>query len=87
MSEAFERLSQGGRLAIITFHSIEDRIVKNTFREYCTGCTCPPDFPVCVCGKKPRGRTVYRKPVTASEEELEVNNRSRSAKLRVIEKL
>ena len=87
MSEAFERLSQGGRLAIITFHSIEDRIVKNTFREYCTGCTCPPDFPVCVCGKKPRGRTVYRKPVTASEEELAVNNRSRSAKLRVIEKL
>ena len=87
MSEAFERLSQGGRLAIITFHSIEDRIVKNTFREYCTGCTCPPDFPVCVCGKKPRGRTVYRKPITASEEELEVNNRSRSAKLRVIEKL
>ena len=87
MSEAFERLSAGGRLAIITFHSIEDRIVKNTFREYCTGCTCPPDFPVCVCGKKPRGRTVYRKPVTASEEELEMNNRSRSAKLRVIEKL
>ena len=87
MSEAFERLSAGGRLAIITFHSIEDRIVKNTFREYCTGCTCPPDFPVCVCGKKPRGRTVYRKPITASEEELEVNNRSRSAKLRVIEKL
>lgn len=87
MSEAFERLSAGGRLAIITFHSIEDRIVKNTFREYCTGCICPPDFPVCVCGKKPRGRTVYRKPITASEEELEVNNRSRSAKLRVIEKL
>lgn len=87
MSEAFERLKAGGRLAIITFHSIEDRIVKNTFREYCTGCTCPPDFPVCVCGKKPRGRTVYRKPVTASEEELAVNNRSRSAKLRVIEKL
>lgn len=87
MSEAFERLSAGGRLAIITFHSIEDRIVKNTFRDYCTGCTCPPDFPVCVCGKKPRGELVYRKPVTAGNEELEMNNRSRSAKLRVIEKL
>lgn len=87
MSEAFERLSKGGRLAIITFHSIEDRIVKNTFRDYCTGCTCPPDFPVCVCGKKPRGELVYRKPITAGEEELSMNNRSRSAKLRVIEKL
>ena len=87
MSEAFERLAAGGRLAIITFHSIEDRIVKNTFRDYCTGCTCPPDFPVCVCGKKPRGELVYRKPVTAGNEELEMNKRSRSAKLRAIEKL
>ena len=87
MSEAFERLATGGRLAIITFHSIEDRIVKNTFRDYCTGCTCPPDLPVCVCGKKPRGELVYRKPVTAGDEELEMNNRSRSAKLRAIEKL
>lgn len=87
LSEAFERLRKGGRLAVITFHSIEDRIVKNAFRDYCTGCTCPPDFPVCVCGKKPRGALVFKKPVTAGEEELEINNRSRSAKLRVIEKL
>ena len=87
LSEAFERLKKGGRLAVITFHSIEDRIVKNAFRDYCTGCTCPPDFPVCVCGKKPRGVLVFKKPVTAGEKELEMNNRSRSAKLRVIEKL
>ena len=87
LSETFERLNKGGRLAVITFHSIEDRIVKNVFRDYCTGCTCPPDFPVCVCGKKPRGVLVFKKPVTAGEEELEMNNRSRSAKLRVIEKL
>ena len=86
MSEAFERLKAGGRLAIITFHSIEDRIVKNTFREYCTA-VLSAGFSHCVCGKKPRGKTVYRKPITASKEELEVNNRSRSAKLRVIEKL
>jgi len=87
LSEAFERLGKGGRLAVITFHSIEDRIVKNAFRDYCTGCTCPPDFPVCVCGKKPRGVLVFKKPITAGEKELEMNNRSRSAKLRVIEKL
>ena len=87
LAEAFERLRKGGRLAVITFHSIEDRIVKNAFRDYCTGCTCPPDFPVCVCGKKPRGVLVFKKPVTAGEKELEMNNRSRSAKLRVIEKL
>ena len=87
LSEAFERLKKGGRLAVITFHSIEDRIVKNAFRDYCTGCTCPPDFPVCVCGTKPRGVLVFKKPVTAGEKELEMNNRSRSAKLRVIEKL
>lgn len=83
----FELLNKGGRMAIITFHSLEDRIVKNAFREYCTGCTCPPDFPVCVCGKKPRAFLVHKKPVTASEEELEENFRSRSAKLRVLEKL
>lgn len=84
---AFERLDKGGRLVIITFHSLEDRIVKNMFRDYTTGCTCPPEFPVCVCGKKPRGELVNKKPITASEEELAVNNRSRSAKLRIIEKL
>lgn len=84
---AFERLDKGGRLVIITFHSLEDRIVKNMFRDYTTGCTCPPEFPVCVCGKKPRGELVNKKPITAGEEELAVNNRSRSAKLRIIEKL
>ena len=84
---AFERLDKGGRLVIITFHSLEDRIVKNMFRDYTTGCTCPPEFPVCVCGKKPRGELVNKKPITAGEDELAVNNRSRSAKLRIIEKL
>lgn len=83
----FKMLSSGGRMAIITFHSLEDRIVKNAFREYCTGCTCPPDFPVCVCGKKPRARLVNKKPITAAESELEENPRSRSAKLRILEKL
>ena len=87
LDDMIDLLNPGGRLCIITFHSLEDRIVKSAFRKNENPCTCPPDFPVCVCGKKPRGRTVYRKPVTASEEELAVNNRSRSAKLRVIEKL
>lgn len=84
---AFDSLKTGGRLAIITFHSLEDRIVKVKFKEFCTGCTCPPDIPVCVCGKKPRGTLVTRKPITAGEEELKINQRSRSAKLRIIEKL
>lgn len=84
---AFDMLNVGGVLSIITFHSLEDRIVKQRFKEYTTGCTCPPDFPVCVCGKKPRGRLQFKKPVTASDEELSVNQRSRSAKLRAIEKL
>ncbi len=87
LSVGFERLKVGGRMAVITFHSLEDRIVKNRFREFCTGCICPPEFPVCVCGRLPRGRTLFRKPVTASEEELSANPRSRSAKLRVIEKI
>ncbi|MHC1695066.1 MAG: 16S rRNA (cytosine(1402)-N(4))-methyltransferase RsmH [Eubacteriales bacterium] len=87
ISSLFERLSKGGRIAVITFHSLEDRIVKQSFASFTTGCTCPPDFPVCVCGKSPRGRLVTRKPLTASEQELEINPRSRSAKLRVIEKL
>ncbi|MDE6580567.1 MAG: 16S rRNA (cytosine(1402)-N(4))-methyltransferase RsmH [Ruminiclostridium sp.] len=86
LKDGFELLNKGGRMAIITFHSLEDRIVKNAFREYCTGCICPPDFPVCVCGRKPRGELVNKKPVTASEEELAENPRSRSAKLRIIEK-
>lgn len=84
---AFERLNTGGRFAIITFHSLEDRMVKKAFAEYTKGCTCPPEFPVCVCGKTPRGKLVNRKPIEASQEELEYNHRSRSAKLRVIEKL
>ena len=84
---AFDRLKVGGRLAIITFHSLEDRMVKQRFAEYCRGCTCPPSFPVSVCGKTPAGALVLRKPVEASAEELEQNPRSRSAKLRCIEKL
>lgn len=87
IKDGFELLNKGGRMAIITFHSLEDRIVKNAFREYCTGCICPPDFPVCVCGRKPRGELVNKKPIIASDEELEENPRSRSAKLRIIEKI
>ena len=84
LDKAFDLLKVGGRLAIITFHSLEDRMVKLKFREYTTGCTCPPDIPVCVCGKKPRGKLLTRKPIEATNEELENNPRSRSAKLRVI---
>ncbi len=87
LDEAFELLKPGGRLCVITFHSIEDRIVKQRFASFCKGCICPPDFPQCVCGKTPRGRLVNRKPAEASPEEQEKNPRSRSAKLRVIEKL
>lgn len=87
LDKAFDLLNVGGRLCIITFHSLEDRLVKQRFRSFCQGCTCPPDFPVCVCGKTPRGRLVNRKPIEASAQELEVNNRSRSAKLRIIEKI
>jgi len=87
MHAAIPRLSPGGRLAVITFHSLEDRIVKNAMQEAAKGCTCPPNFPVCVCGKKPSIRLVTRKPIVAGEEELERNPRARSAKLRVAEKL
>ena len=87
LDEGFELLKPGGRFCIITFHSLEDRIVKQRFAGWCKGCTCPPDFPVCVCGNKPKARLVNRKPAEASEEELEANPRSRSAKLRIIEKL
>ena len=87
MDAAIPRLKPGGRLAIITFHSLEDRIVKNAMAEAAKGCTCPPSFPVCICGNKPKVKLVNRKPITASEEELTANPRSRSAKLRVCEKL
>ncbi len=87
MDAAIPKLNPGGRLAIITFHSLEDRIVKNGMADASKGCTCPPNFPVCVCGKKPQVKLINRKPITASDEELEMNPRSRSAKLRVCEKL
>ena len=82
-----ERLNPGGRLCVITFHSLEDRIVKNTFRNLADPCTCPKSFPVCVCGKKPTVKLVTRKPITASAEELDGNPRARSASLRIVEKL
>ena len=81
------RLNKGGRLCVITFHSLEDRIVKQTFAHASSGCTCPPEFPVCVCGKTPLVKTVTKKPILPSDNELEENPRSRSAKLRVAEKL
>ena len=87
MQEAIPLLNPGGRLAVITFHSLEDRIVKSAMVEASKGCTCPPSFPVCVCGKKPKVKLISRKPITASQQELDENPRSRSAKLRVCEKL
>ena len=87
LDNAFSCLDTGGRLAIITFHSLEDRLVKQRFLSWTKGCTCPPDFPQCVCGKLPKGKLINRKPIGASEEELESNNRSRSAKLRIIERI
>lgn len=87
LEAATDLLNPGGRMAVITFHSLEDRIVKDTFAELAWGCICPPDLPVCVCGRKPRVRPVSRKPILPSAEELEDNPRARSAKLRVAEKL
>ena len=84
---AVPRLKQGGRLAVITFHSLEDRIVKTGLAQFAKGCTCPPDFPVCVCGKTPDIKLITRKPILPGERELEENPRSRSAKLRIAEKL
>ncbi len=87
LNDAFSLLNKGGVLSIITFHSLEDRMVKQFFKNKTIGCTCPSDFPVCVCGKKPEGELLNRKPITASAEELSENSRSRSAKLRAIVKL
>lgn len=81
-----DRLNDGGRLCIISFHSLEDRIVKNKFKAAENPCTCPPDFPICVCGKKSKGRVISGKPILASAKELEENRRSQSAKLRIFEK-
>ncbi len=85
--DAVSMLNKGGRIAIITFHSLEDRIVKQAYASLASGCTCPKDFPICVCGNKPKIKLVNRKPILPSREELEENPRSRSAKLRVAEKL
>ena len=87
LQAAFEILAPGGRLVVITFHSLEDRIVKQAFAGWCQGCICPPDFPVCVCHEKPKAKLINKKPILPSEEELAVNSRSQSAKLRILEKL
>ena len=87
LNAAAEHLNAGGRLAVISFHSLEDRIIKKTMQELATGCTCPPNFPVCVCGKTPKMKLISRKPITPGDRELTENPRARSAKLRVAEKL
>ncbi|MBE6917022.1 MAG: 16S rRNA (cytosine(1402)-N(4))-methyltransferase RsmH [Ruminococcaceae bacterium] len=87
MDAAIPKLNPGGRLAIITFHSLEDRIVKNGMNDAAKGCICPPSFPVCVCGKKPQVKIITRKPIVSGEDELERNPRARSAKLRICEKI
>ena len=87
MADAIPLLNPGGRLAVITFHSLEDRIVKNAMTEAAKGCTCPPNFPVCICGKKPQVKLISRKPIVSGAAELAENPRARSAKLRVCEKL
>ena len=87
MEAAVAKLNKGGRIVVMTFHSLEDRIVKSTINKYAEGCICPKDFPVCVCGNKPKLKAVNKKPITASERELEENSRSKCAKLRIAEKL
>ena len=87
MEASVSRLNKGGRIVVLTFHSLEDRIVKSTINKYTQGCICPKDFPVCVCGNKPKLMAINKKPITASEEELQENSRSKCAKLRIAEKL
>jgi 16S rRNA (cytosine1402-N4)-methyltransferase len=87
INSAVEHLAPGGRIAIISFHSLEDRCVKSTYQKNAQGCTCPPDFPVCICGNKPKIKIITKKPLLPGKEELEVNHRSHSAKLRVAEKI
>ena len=87
LDKAFDLLNPGGRLAVITFHSLEDRLVKQRFASFAQGCTCPPEFPVCVCKKTPRAKLITRKPIEPSEAEISSNNRAHSAKLRIIEKI
>ena len=87
LGAALEVLNPGGRLVIISFHSLEDRLVKTAYADWAKGCTCPPDFPVCVCGKTPRVKLIGKRPIVADEEELNDNPRARSAKLRVAEKV
>ena len=84
---AISKMNKGGRIVILTFHSLEDRIVKTSFNEFSQGCTCPKDFPICVCGNKPKISIINKKPITATEDELNINSRSKCAKLRVAEKI